>query len=119
MTVDLDSIYCGRIKRGDIFLVRDEGERTVVVVQDDILNERLSSVLVVPVEPQKAGESVFKNELLLTRHETGFGRAGLCRPYHLRAVDRHHMVAKRGELSRTRLSELLAVLDINLGRFRD
>ncbi len=119
MQFDLDTVYCGAIKRGDIFLIHDEKEKAVIVVQDTILNERLPTVLVIPIEPLKQGEVIFKNEFALTKSETGLGKAGLCRPYQMRALNRHHIYAKRGELSNARLRELCAVIDINLGRFRD
>lgn len=120
MQFDLDAVYCGAIKRGDILLIREnDTEETVIVVQDTILNERLATVLVIPIEILKPRETVYKNEFALTKAETGLGKAGLCRPYHLRAVDRHHIYIKRGELSLPRFKELLSVVDINLGRFRD
>lgn len=118
--IDIDSVYCGAIKRGDIFLVKNHHhDQVVVVVQDDILNERLDTVLAIPVEPVKAGDVVFKNEIVLTKKETSFGKSGLCKPYRIMPVDRHYMASKRGELSKNRLLELLACIDVNLGRFRD
>ncbi|MBI2444209.1 MAG: type II toxin-antitoxin system PemK/MazF family toxin [Candidatus Magasanikbacteria bacterium] len=116
---DLDKMYCGKIKRGDIFLAEHEREQVVVVVQDDILNERLGTVLAVPVEPHRAGEPVFKNELLLSAKEINLGRPGVCLTHKLMTVDRRHLTAKKGELAPERLGELLAALDITLGRFRD
>ena len=117
---DLDKMYCGHIKRGDIFLSEaDNQEKIVVVVQDNILNERLSTVLAVPLEPHRPGEPVFKNEILLKPNETNLGRASLALTHKLQAVDRRHLTAKKGELDPAKLSALYAALDITLGKFRD
>ena len=119
MKIDLDSIYCGSIKRGDIFLISGEADKIAVVVQDNILNERLSTVLAVPVSQHKEGAPTFKNELLLKPSETSLKKWALCLPHKLCAVDRHRLRAKTGELHPDRLQELFDVMDINFGRFRD
>lgn len=121
--LELDTMYCGAIKRGDIFLcsfgLLAGEEKPVVVLQDSILNERLSTVLVVPVEQIKKGERVFKNEVLLEHADTGFGSVGVCMLHRLQMVRRERMIAKKGELTIAKLQELYHALDVNLGRFRD
>lgn len=120
MSFELDNMYCGAIKRGDIFLVAFDGkEQAVAVLQDNILNERLGTIIVVPIEPYKAGQKFFKNEVLLKEKETGFGVAGICMLHKIQPVNRTQMVAKKGELSQQKLQEFYKALDINLGRFRD
>ncbi len=121
MEFDLDKMYCGKIKRGDIFLadVGAQKEQAIVVMQDDILNERLPTVVVVPVEPHHKGQHVFKNEVLLTDKETGFGVTGLCMLHRLLTLDRRQLIAKKGEVSKEKLQELFHALDVNLGKFRD
>ncbi len=120
MTFELDNMYCGAIKRGDIFLVSFSGkEQAVVVLQDSILNERLGTVIAVPIESYKHGQKIFKNEVLLKEKETGFGEAGICMLHKLQPVNRTQMVAKKGEVTKEKLQELYAALDVNLGRFRD
>lgn len=118
--LELDAMYCGAIKRGDIFLCSFSGsEKPVVVLQDSILNERLSTLLVVPIEAYKKGERVFKNEVMLEKAHTGFGGSGICMLHRLQMVRREQMIAKKGELDKNKLHELYSALDINLGRFRD
>ncbi len=118
--LELDLMYCGAIKRGDIFLCSFTGEeKPVVVLQDSILNERLSTVLVVPIEQSKKGDRVFKNEVLLEKDLTGFGSVGICMLHRLQMVRREQMIAKKGELEKSKLHELYQALDVNLGRFRD
>lgn len=120
MNFDLDKMYCGHIKRGDIFMVEVGGQETIVVVaQDNVLNERLSTVLAVPLLPHKDGEPVFKNEILLKNKETNLGKNSVALTHKLYAVDRRHMVAKKGELAADKLNELYLALDVTLGRFRD
>ena len=59
------------VKRGDIFLGNfGNKEKVMVVLQDSILNERLSTVVVAPIEPHRDGQRVFKNEVLLPERET-------------------------------------------------
>lgn len=117
---DLDKMYCGAIKRGEIFLVHsDDGEKLVVVVQDNVLNERLSTVLAIPIEPHVDHQTVFRNELALKAEETSLGRAAICKPRKISPIDRRYVLAKTGELTTERLQELYEVIDINFGRFRD
>lgn len=117
---DLDKIYCAAVKRGEIFLMAaDHQERLMVIVQDNILNERLSSVLAIPLEPHHNGRPIFKNELLLKPSETSLGAPAVCLPHQIEAVDRHRILAKTGELAPERLQELYQIFDVNLGRFRD
>ena len=120
MKFDLDKMYCGAIKRGDILLAHlEEGEEVVIAVQENILNERLSTVLAVPIEPHSAGKIVFKNELLLSAKELSLGQAGVCLPHKMKPYDRRRLTAKKGELNKQRLAELYSIIDVNLGRFRD
>lgn len=118
---DLDNMYCGAIRRGDIFLFesKQDGERAVVVLQDNVLNDGLPTVVCAPIEPAKKGTSVFANEVLLTKNETGLGQDGLCLLHKVCIADRRGLVAKKGELSSERLQEVYGALDITLGRFRD
>lgn len=120
MSYDLDKMYCGAIKRGEVFLVQKEHEeKLVVVVQDNILNERLATILAVPLEPHAEHEPVYRNELLLKPSETSLGRPTVCLAHQIQSIDRRHVLAKTGELTPERLQELYTVIDVNFGRFRD
>lgn len=119
---DLDKMYCAAIKRGEIFLVANHDlneENLMIVVQDNVLNERLSTVLAIPVEPHHEAGAHFKNQLLLKPSETSLGVPAVCLPQKIEAVDRRRLLAKTGELAPDRLQDLFDILDINLGRFRD
>lgn len=120
MDFDLDKMYCGKIRRGDLFIyeVNDE-EKLAVVLQDDILNEGLPTVVCAMVEPYKAGEEVFPNEVILEKKVTGLDKDGICMLHKIITVDRRKMIAKKGELSQEKMVEVLEALDVNLGRFRD
>ncbi len=120
MSFDFDTMYCGSIKRGDIFVAKNNGKDTLVVVlQDTLLNERLRSVLVVPIEPYASKNKVFKNEVVLRAKDTGLGEDGLCPLYEITRLGREQMLSKKGEVSSDLLQALYTALDINLGRFRD
>lgn len=120
MQFDLDKMYCGHIKRGDIFVAHTGSqEKVLVIIQDNILNERLGTVVAVPLEPHRVGDTIFKNELYLKPADTNLGKPGVCRTHKLMIVDRRHLTAKKGELAPEKLQELYHALDITLGRFRD
>ena len=121
MGFDLDKMYCAAIRRGDIFICEDKKgkESIMVVLQEDILNQGLPSVVCAVVEPYKKGYGVFENEVLLTDEETGLGDKGICMLHKIKTMDRRGMIAKKGELTDEKLQEIYHALDINLGRFRD
>ncbi len=121
MDFELDKMYCGAVRRGDVFFWEDEKgeEKAGLVLQDDILNERLPSVLLAGLEPHDKGERIFKNEVLLKSNETGLGVDAVCKLYKIYTVDRRKIVAKKGELVKENLLKVLQALDLNLGRFRD
>lgn len=121
MKFDLDNMYCGAIRRGDIFLHEESNgkEVPVVILQDNVLNDGLPSVVCARLVPHKKGEDVFPNEVHLRGDETGLGGAALCQLHKIVTMDRRGMVAKKGELSQERLKDIYVALDVNLGRFRD
>lgn len=120
MDFNLDKMYCGVIRRGDVVVCEiDKKEKIFVILQDDVLNATLPTVIGVAVEPHKTGAEVFVNEVLLKGNETGLGQEGICMLHRLHTVDRRLIVAKKAELKRERVRELLRALDVTLGRFRD
>jgi|GEM_PF-1278996 len=118
---EIDNMYCGIIRRGDIFIYEDKKneKKTVVVIQDDILNESLPTVVCAQVEEHEGKRSIFANEVFLPKEETGFPTDALCVLYRLESLDRRGMTIKKGELTNDRLQMVLKALDINCGRFRD
>mgnify|MGYP001300158077 CR=1 FL=1 len=121
MDFDLDKMYCGAIRRGDIFLFEDEKKKisTVVVLQDNVLNDGLPTVICALVVPYKKDDEVFANEVFLKKDEIGLGQDGVCMLHKVITIDRHNLVAKKGELKAERLQQIYNALDINCGRFRD
>ena len=52
MDFDLDKMYCGKIRRGDLFICEvSSKEKLVLVLQDDILNEGLPTVVCAEIAP--------------------------------------------------------------------
>lgn len=120
MDFDLDKMYCGAIRRGDIFLYdNDNKEKPVVVLQEDILNQGLPTIVCASIEPYEKGEEIFANEILLKDGETGLGADGICMLHKILTIDRRKIIAKKGELKSEKLQSIYQALDINLGRFRD
>lgn len=127
MDFNIDKMYCGVIHRGDIFLCEnnfslfgnEKEEKTVVILQDDVLNEGLPTVIGAVIEPYQEGDDVFANEVLLASDESGLGKEGICLAHKIFALDRRLISEKRGHLHPFRLQDIYKALDINLGRFRD
>lgn len=129
MQFDLDKMYCGAIRRGDVFLYEEDGpltrsgepaqDKPVIVLQEDILNQGLPTVVCASVEPYEKGEEIFPNEVLLLAGETGLGKDGICMLHKILTIDRRYMIAKKGELKPEKLQEIYRALEVNLGRFRD
>jgi len=121
MDFDIDKMYCGAIKRGDIFLYEDEAKKisTVVVLQDNVLNDGLPTIVCALVVPRQKDEEIFANEVLLKKDEIGLGQDGICMLHKMMTIGRHNLVAKKGELKIERLQQIYQAMDINCGRFRD
>ncbi|PLX28782.1 hypothetical protein C0581_00955 [Candidatus Parcubacteria bacterium] len=120
MVKHLDNMYCAAIRRGDVVLCSEKDkEQLYVVLQDDVLNQSLPTMVCVPVEIYKKGDEVLVNEVLLKKGETGLGSDSVCFLHKVITIERVHVVAKKAELKKERVQELLHALDITLGRFRD
>lgn len=118
---DIDNMYCGIIRRGDILLYELEKghEQAVVVLQDNVLNESLDTVICAYIEPHSPHSNVYANEVLLHKEETGLGMDGICMLHKVTFLDRRGMIAKKGELNSERMFDIYKAFDINCGRFRD
>jgi len=122
MSFDLDKMYCGAIRRGDIFIYEKQGEKkekVVLILQEDVLNQGLPTVVCAEILPYKKDEPVFANEVLLKNSEIGLGNDGICMLHKIVTLDRRALIAKKGELTPEKLKEVYLALDVNLGRFRD
>lgn len=120
MDFDLDKMYCGAIRRGDVVVFeKGKKDRIMVVLQDDVLNASLPTVLGAEIYPFKKGGEVFLNEVFLPGEETGLGKDGVCMLHKVLTVERSNIVLKKGELTQKRLKEIFKALDITFGRFRD
>jgi mRNA-degrading endonuclease toxin of MazEF toxin-antitoxin module len=117
---DIDKMYCGAIRRGDVFLCNlNKKEQAILILQDDILNQGLPTIVCVLIEPYKQDEDIFPNEVLLKDTETGLGKDGICMLHKIVTINRHNIFAKKGELILEKMKEVYTALDVNLGRFRD
>jgi len=120
MAIDVDKMYCGIIKRGDIFLCEYANEEKIVVVlQDSVLNRSLPTVTCAIVESHEQTEDVFPNEVALDDHDLWVDRKGICMLHKVITVDRRLMLSRHGEIKEEKKEEIYRALDINLGRFRD
>lgn len=120
MVVDTDKMYCGLIKRGDIFLCEyNNQEKMVAVLQDSVLNRSLPTVTCAIIEPCHKDEDVFPNEVELEENNIWMDKKGICMLHKTVTVDRRLILSKKGELSEEKIKQIYCALDISLGRFRD
>lgn len=122
MEFEHDNMYCGALRRGDVVLYFEENKRRefpAVVLQDDMLNQGLPSIICATIEPYIIGDDVFINEVLLKKEQTGLGKDGICLLYKLCTIDRSHVIAKKAELPYEVIKTLYDAVDVTLGRFRD
>ena len=118
---DLDNMYCGIIRRGDVFVYEDKKgkKELVLILQDNILNESLQTVVCAIIEKYNKKNTVFANEVLLPKEELGFTNDKVCMLYKIETLDRRGMIMKKCEVSSERLEQIYTALEINCGRFRD
>lgn len=116
-----DNMYCGLIRRGDVFICESAKgkEYPVLVLQDTVLNDGLSTVISARISMVDMNEEPLVNEVILEKDETGLGKRGMCLLHKLETVPRGQMVAKKGEVSAQTLQRVYRALDITCGRFRD
>jgi mRNA-degrading endonuclease toxin of MazEF toxin-antitoxin module len=122
MSFDLDNMYCGALRRGDVVLYFEENKKKefpAVVLQDNMLNQGLPTVICARIEPFKKGEEVFINEVMLKKEESGLGKEGVCMLHRLFTIDRRNILAKKAELPDLTIKSLYKAIDVTLGRFRD
>lgn len=121
MDFNFDKMYCGAVRRGDIFLYERESDtkEMVLILQDNVLNDGLPTVVCALIKPHKNSEEVFANEVLISKDEIGVGVDGICMLHKIYTVPRELLVAKKGEVKSKTLDLIYKALDINLGRFRD
>lgn len=121
MDFEHDNMYCGALRRGDVVLYLDDSQNEVagVVVQDDMLNQGLPTVICARLVPYKKGEEIYINEVLIKKEESGLSRDAVCMLHRLSTIDRHQVRFKKGELPSETIENIYKAADITLGRFRD
>ena len=121
MTDDFEKMYCGAIRRGDVLEGEiGEGKRSLLVVlQDDVLNQSLPTVLCALIERSEKTGGALVDEVILKSKETGSKEDGVCLLHKIYTVRRDRIYSKKGELSKEKLNEVYKALDVTLGKFRD
>ena len=90
--------------------------RPVVVVQGNPLNRsRLATVVCVPLTSNLAGEAAPGNTLVPAK-ATGLPKNSVANASQLFAIDRAFLSSRIGKLAPKRLEQILASIDVVLGR---
>ena len=111
-----------RVRRGDIFLanldptkgVEQAGTRPVLVVQCDLANERIPTVTVIPLTSNlRAGRFLFTVTVPAT--ESGLSRDSVILVFHVRTLDKAHLIRRMGQLEPQTMSGVGEALALHLG----
>ncbi len=109
-------------KRGDILRIRFDpsegseqaGERPVLVISPDLINERAPIILVAPLTTRKT-ECVYAFEALIEPPEGGLSQRSKVMLLHIRGVDRARITGVYGTLSPETLQSVDVAIRIAVG----
>ncbi|MFA5793087.1 MAG: type II toxin-antitoxin system PemK/MazF family toxin [Candidatus Gracilibacteria bacterium] len=101
------------IKQGDIFWVsldpikghEQSGERPVLVLQNDLLNPHLSTVVIAPITTNLATKGLFTT-CFIEKDTTRLRKDSIVLLYQLRAVDKVRFKKKIGQISPDKMNEI-------------
>tara|TARA_Y100000310_G_C20053861_1_gene521825 strand:- start:111 stop:482 length:372 start_codon:yes stop_codon:yes gene_type:complete len=120
MKQNIDNLYCGAIKQGDVLLCKyEDTQKHIVVLQDSLLNGSMPTVVGALLDLEKNDNENFVNEVCLTEEDLWKGASGVCMLHKIVTVERKTVYEKKGSLQNKNLKKVYSALDINLGKFRD
>jgi len=116
----IDKLYCGAIKQGDVLLCEHDGtQKHIVVLQDDLLNGSLPTVVGALLDLENERDENFANEVYLDEIDLWPQANGVCMMHKIVTVDRQTIFAKKGSLEPEKLKKVYQAMDVNMGKFRD
>ena len=112
------------MKVGDIHWVElpsaggheQQGRRPAVVAQDDAYASHLPTVLVIPLSSARAALRFAGTTLIRATPQSGLRVASVALAFQLRAVDRHRVGGRVGEVTNVEKQAIFEELDTLMGR---
>ena len=90
------------------------GQRPVVVVSRDVLNEVLDTVVIVPLTTLREGRSAYPNQAVVRAPEGGLGVDSIALCEQVRTISRRRLLRSRGVLSAGTMDRIDQALRITL-----
>lgn len=115
-----------KIQQGDIFLVKLDPvkgheiakTRPCIVIQNDVLNEDLGTILVVPLT-SKIFEKPYVNVVPITKNDSNLNRPGSAKVEQLRFVDKSRVLRKIGRVDTNIILQLRRRIALIVGNFNE
>jgi mRNA interferase MazF len=109
-------------RRGDVYMARldpregseQAGQRPVVVVSRDSINEHSSVVVVVPVTDRAHKKTIYPSHVVLKAGEGGLTKESVVLGEQVRAISTTRLLRSMGHLPAARLDRIAAALRIVL-----
>ena len=95
-----------------------QGRRPAIVAQDDTYASHLPTVLVIPLSSARAALRFAGTTLIRATPQSGLRTDSVALAFQLRAVDRHRVGGRVGEISNSEKQALFEELDRLTGRIR-
>ena len=73
--------------------------RPVLVISEDVINDLLNVVNVLPITTRKEGRRIYPNEVLLSAGSSGLPNESIVLSYQIRTIDKLRLTHKYGELN--------------------
>ena len=110
------------VRRGDVYMARldpregseQAGQRPVVVVSRDAINEHSSVVVVVPVTDRTHKKNIYPSHVILKAGDGGLTKESVALGEQVRAISTTRLIRSLGHLSGPSLDQIAAALRIVL-----
>lgn len=74
------------------------GRRPVLVVSEEIVNQSLPILTVLPITSHK-GRKIYPNEYLLSKNDSGLSKDSIVMAHQIRTISKERLITSAGEIS--------------------
>jgi len=90
--------------------------RTVLIISEDVVNDVLNIVNILPITSQKPGRQIYPNEALTPAEHFGLTNDSIILYHQIRTIDKRRLSQKYGEISDLKIQEeIIEALCFQLG----